>query len=105
MKKWAIWKTLSIVISSVILVSGMTVLGVYLAGGFKPKVVNPDSISFVLDDKWFNAQTNQFEVTTDFTLTIEATTSSADPITNNKVELSLDNGITYEMMLYQFLKL
>jgi len=96
MKKWAIWKTLSIVISSVILVSGMTVLGVYLAGGFKPKVVNPDSISFVLDDKWFNAQTNQFEVTTDFTLTIEATTSSADPITNNKVELSLDNGITYE---------
>lgn len=95
MKKWAIWKTLLIVISSVILVSGMTVLGVYLAGGFKTKVVNPDSISFVLDEKLYNSQNNQFEVTSDFTLTIEATTSSSDPITNNKVELSLDNGITY----------
>ncbi len=95
MKKWAIWKTLAIVISSVILVSGMTVLGVYLAGGFKTKVVNPDSISFMLDEKIYNPENNQFEVTSDFNLTIEATTSSTDPITNNRIELSLDNGITY----------
>ena len=62
-KKWAVWKTIVSVISAIVAVVGVTVLGVYLAGGFNEKIVNPESISFSYDSSLFNSNNAQLEIT------------------------------------------
>ena len=48
-KKWGPVKTSISVVGGVAGIVGATVLGVYLAGGFNEKIINPESISFVYD--------------------------------------------------------
>ncbi len=101
MKKWAIWKTILVVIASVVFVAGATVGGVYLAGGFKTKYINPDRISFVIDEKFFNAEYAQYEISgSDENLTFNAVIEGekeGDEITQKTVTLDLDGGrIDYE---------
>ena len=96
MKKWAIWKTILVVIASVVFVAGATVGGVYLAGGFKTKYINPDRISFVIDEKFFNAEYAQYEISGSdenltFNAVIEGEKEGAE-ITQKTVTLDLDGG-------------
>jgi len=60
-KKWAVWKTIVVIIFSVIAVAGVAVGGVYLArGGFGEAKILPESISFDFTDGSFNDLKNQF---------------------------------------------
>ncbi len=94
-KKWAVWKTIVVTISSVVAVVGATVLGVYATGGFDTKRVAPADISFSTDNLLYNFSTSQFEVTEkdEFYLTI---TSSTQHVTETSVTLyfegSFDSG-------------
>ena len=85
--KWAIWKTILVVFSAIIFVSGVTIGGVYLAGGFKEKVINPEAIAFVIDSDLYNQEHSQFEVTKDFELTI---TSPTESVTRKTINLSFN---------------
>ena len=102
-KKWPVWLTILLVILGVGVISGITVLGVYLAGGFEERVINPESIAFSYEDGLYNSSTNQLEVVEDFSLTI---TSPTQNVTRGRVTLSFpndnvthrivqDDGITY----------
>ena len=63
-KKWAVWKTIVVIIFSVITVAGVAVGGVYLArGGFGEAKISPESISFEWKDGNYNPSKNQIEVT------------------------------------------
>ena len=86
-RKWPVWLTVILTILGVGAVSGVTVLGVYLAGGFEERVINPSDVVFSYDENLFNQQTNQLEVTEDFTLMIDSSTSF---VTNDQVTLSFD---------------
>lgn len=88
MKKWAVWKTILVVIASVFVVSGATVGGVLLARGGNDAIY-PGDISFVTDGH-SNYHNGQFEVTEDFYLTITTNTPS---VTEGTLELVLTNGI------------
>lgn len=90
--KWRPWMTIMATIGGVSLVSGATVLGVFLTGGFAEKIVSPESISFSYDEKLFNTTYSQLEITDsdktgDFQLVI---TSPTEHVTQKKVELSFD---------------
>ena len=92
-KLWPTWLTILLVFLGVGAISGITILGVYLAGGFEEKVINPESISFSYDEDLYNQSTGQIEVVDDFVLTI---TSPESYITANKVTLSfVDSNITH----------
>ncbi len=102
-KKWPVWLTILLVILGVGVISGITVLGVYIAGGFEERVINPESIAFSYEDGLYNSSTNQLEVVEDFSLTI---TSQTPNVTRGRVTLSFpndnvthrivqDDGITY----------
>lgn len=102
-RKWPLWLTLILVIAGVGVISGITVLGVYLAGGFEERVINPENITFSYDEELYNQATGQLEVVDDFTLTI---TTSTNPVTETAVTLSFpnisqpnttedDNGVIY----------
>ena len=95
MKKWAIWKTISVVVASIMFVSGITILGVYLATGFKSPQRDPQSISFVVDDQsLYNSKTGQFEVTQTFDMTVQGERLDGAEITNTRVQLALDGEVT-----------
>ena len=91
-RKWPVWLTVILIILGIGAISGITVLGVYLAGGFEENVINPEGgISFEQDDEYlslYNADLEQLEVTGDFTLRIVATEQY---ITANEVTLSFKN--------------
>lgn len=87
--RWKIWMTIVAVVAGVFAISGATVLGVYLTGGFDEKVVSPEGINFSYDDGLFNAATNQIETGEDFQLTIVATNEG---VTQRKVSLSFTGG-------------
>ena len=90
-KKWAVWKTVLVVISSVIFVSGVTLLGIYLAGGLRNPVTPPEDIDFVVDSDLYNLDKSQFEVTEDFELVL---TSSTEQVTERQVRLSFTGSTT-----------
>lgn len=90
-KKWAVWKTVLVVISSVIFVSGVTLLGIYLAGGLRNPVTPPEDIDFVVDSDLYNPDKSQFEVTEDFELVL---TSSTEQVTERQVRLSFTGSTT-----------
>ena len=94
--KWSVWKTIVSVFAGVFLITGATVLGVYVAGGFKERVVNPESIT--IDYGALHYNNNQIEISggqenDSFMLTI---TSPTIGVTTDKVYLSLSgtNPIT-----------
>ena len=91
-RKWPVWLTIILTILGIGVVSGITVLGVYLAGGFEENVINPEGgISFEQDDEYlslYNDSLGQLEVTDDFTLRIVAVEQY---ITANEVTLSFAN--------------
>ncbi len=87
--RWKIWMTIVAVVAGVFAISGATVLGVYLTGGFDEKVVSPEGINFSYDDGLFNAATNQIETGEDFQLTVVATNEG---VTQRKVSLSFTGG-------------
>lgn len=89
------WLTALSVFAGVTAVSGITVLGVYLAGGFEEKVVMPESIEFVYDLDKFNEGQLEVGVNEPFnpsekqTFTLKIT-SPTEKVTKNKVTLSFD---------------
>lgn len=90
--KWRPWMTAVATVAGVTLISGATVLGVFLTGGFEEKVVSPENISFSYDESLFNANYSQLEVTDsdkdgEFKLVINTTT---EEVTQRKVQLSFD---------------
>ena len=91
-RKWPVWLTVILIILGIGAISGITVLGVYLAGGFEENVINPEGgISFEQDDEYlslYNDSLSQLEVTDDFTLRIVA---AEQYITANEVTLSFAN--------------
>lgn len=86
-KTWGPVQTSLSVVGGIAGVVGATVLGVYFAGGFKERVVNPEAISFVYEANLFNADYNQIETCDDFTLTIVAPNQG---VTKDKVTLSFN---------------
>ncbi len=88
--KWKTWMTVVVSIASVFFISGVTVLGVYLAGGFDEKITMPESIAFEYDSNLYNSNHGQLEVGEDFQLTI---TSPTEDVTKRKIELSFGNGV------------
>lgn len=85
--KWAVWKTILVILSSVVLVCGAVVLGVYFTKGFGGEKINPQSISFSLDDEKYNTDNSQFEVTADFDLLLNTPTEN---VTEKEVILSFE---------------
>ncbi len=88
--KWKTWMTIVVTIASIFVISGATVLGVYLAGGFEEENTMPESINFLYDDDLFNSERMQLEVGKDFQLTITSPTSQ---VTRRKVELSFGGDV------------
>lgn len=88
-KTWPIWLTILLVILGVGAVSGVTVLGVYLANGFNENVINPADIYFSYDENLYNENTSQLEVVEDFTMMVDSSTSF---VTNDRVTLSFENA-------------
>ena len=73
--KWAVWKTVVSIIAGVAAVCGVTVLGVFLAGGFDEKIVYPeDGISFTYEGSLYNTTYGQIETCNDFQITIVSPT-------------------------------
>ena len=89
-KVLSVWKTIILVISALIGVAGVTVLSLYLMGELSEEKVEPQDILFekVLadGDGFYNESLSQFEVASDFKLTISTTTEN---VTEKKVALSL----------------
>lgn len=84
-RRWPIWLTILLTILGVGAISGVTVLGVYLAGGFDESEINPDGIYFSYDENLYNSETSQLEVTDNFTLMVNSSTTF---VTNDEVTLS-----------------
>ena len=86
----AVWKVVLITIASIIGLMGVSVFVMYLLGMLEDKIVNPVSINFVKEgNEFYNSDTDTFEVSSNFTLTI---TTSTEEVTEDLVTLSLPNG-------------
>lgn len=90
-KKWSAGLTVASVIGGVALVSGATVLGVYLTGGFLERVVNPQSIDFEYDESLFNNGRLEISGVESFSLKITTPTQN---VTRKKISLSFQ-GVDY----------
>lgn len=91
-KVLSLWKVILLVISGLIGVAGVTVLSVYLTGGFDEKPVPPEDLAVekVVDGQGFyNEDLGRFEVSSDFKLTISTTTENVNQKT---ITLSLPDG-------------
>lgn len=91
-KTWSVWLTIILVVLGIGVISGVTVLGVYLTGGFEESEINPEEgIDFARNDEFnalYNESLNQLEVTDNFSLTI---TSPSQYVTADEVTLSFEN--------------
>ena len=86
----AVWKVVLITIASIIGLMGVSVFVMYLLGMLEDKIVNPVSINFVKEgNEFYNSDTDTFEVSSNFTLTI---TTSTEEVTEDLVTLSLPKG-------------
>lgn len=88
-KKWPVWLTVLIAIASVGFITGVTILGVFLSGGFEEKIIYPQTITFTYDDDLLNEANSQLEVVDDFMLTVNSETEN---ITRKEVTLSFENN-------------
>lgn len=95
MKKWALWKTILVVISSIVVVAGATVGAIFLANGNGQELIYPENIEFSLEDKLYNANRGQFEVTEDFQLVLKSTTQN---VTQNKVTLAFESNYSENLV-------
>lgn len=88
----SLWKVIMLVFASLIGVAGVSVLGVYLSGGFNEKHIDPQDMSFDTNlsegEGYYNTNLGQYEVASDFKLVIRTTTEG---VTEKKVTLSLKN--------------
>lgn len=93
----SLWKVILLTFASLLGVAGVSVLGVYLTGGFNKKYVEPEDIQFsqTLDsgNGYYNVELGQYEVSSDFSLVINSTTEG---VTEKDVTLSLKNTKTKE---------
>ena len=87
-KRWPIWLTALLSFVGVGFITGVTVLGVFLAGGFDERAINPSEIIFTYDESLYNSDLGQLEVVDNFDLTI---TSPTENVTANRVTLSFRN--------------
>lgn len=89
----SLWKVIMLVIAGIVGVVGVTVLTLYLMGRFEDEFVEPQDMSFVktIDDGagYFNDELGQYEVSSNFKLTISSTTEN---VTEKRITLSLKNG-------------
>ncbi len=89
----SLWKVILLVITGLVGIAGVTILGLYLTGSFNEKENDPQDMAFsqVLDEGLgnFNSTLQQYEIASDFKITIVSTTEN---VTNNKVTLSLRGG-------------
>lgn len=89
-KVLSVWKMIILVISALVGVAGVTVLSLYLLGQLGEEKVEPQDMMFenILTDGdgFYNSQLSQFEVSSDFKLTISTTTEN---VTEKSVTLSL----------------
>lgn len=90
------------VFAGVAVISGGTVLGVYLSGGFEEKVVMPASIEFLYDAEKYNTERGQLEigVSDPFDSNVKQTfklkiTTPTEKVTKNEVTLSFKNQDGY----------
>ena len=88
-KKWPVWLTVLIAVASVGFITGVTILGVFLSGGFEEKIIYPQTITFTYDDELLNEANGQLEVVDDFMLTVNSETEN---ITRKEVTLSFENN-------------
>ena len=105
MKALKLWQAILLIFGSICLVTGGVVLYTYLTSGFGNPKIEAETISFVKNDKIFNAQLNQLEVDSDFSLTItasneavsekEITLSFGKSSSGNVVETFVVEGVTY----------
>lgn len=88
----SLWKVIILVFASFVGVAGVSVLGVYLSGGFNEKHIEPEDMSFDTNlsegEGYYNTNLGQYEVASDFKLVIRTTTAD---VTEKKVTLSLKN--------------
>ncbi len=94
------WLSALGVFAGVTLISGATVLGVYLTGGFEEKVIMPESIAFEYDASLFD--NGQLEVSATEPLNMEEKqtfllkiTSPTERVTKDKVTLSFVGQDSY----------
>lgn len=87
----SLWLTIVLVFAGMLGIAGVTVLAVYLTGGFNKPVVEPDSIVFSteIDDGLGQFDNNQFEVSSNFQMKIITT---KEGVTETDVTLSMTNG-------------
>lgn len=92
-KVLSLWKAICLVILGIMSVVGITVLSLYLTGGFNEKKIEPEDLSFSrvipTGDALYDSDVDQYQVSSDFKLTINSTTEG---VTANNVTLSLKNG-------------
>ena len=89
-KKWGAPQTIFSIVGGVAGVVGATVLGVYLAGGFNEKIVNPNSIDFMYQSNLYNLDYTQIETCEDFEITIVAPNEG---VTKDSVTLSFAQNV------------
>lgn len=90
-KVLSLWKVIVLIISAFVGVGGATALTLYLTGGLKEEVVEPQDIYFETTisegEGYYNAALSQFEVASDtFKMKIS---SSTEDVTETRVTLSL----------------
>ena len=91
-KRIKLWQAILLVFASILLVTGGVVLYNYLTTGFQGEVVKPEGITFGKEGELFNPNTNQFEVDSNFSLTINATNEGVSEKT-----ITLSFGILFRM--------
>ena len=96
-KKWGAGKTVLSVFAGVAGVTGATIFGVYLAGGFNERIIEPEKIDFDIDDIdydnanfSYNTEFEQIETCEDFEILLSASNKN---VTKDKVTLSFDAQI------------
>ena len=88
----SLWKTLMLVFVGINGIAGVTVLVIYLRGGFDGEVVPPDDIKIeqVVDGQGlYNSDLERLEVSSDFKMTISTATEG---VTEKDVLLQLKGG-------------
>lgn len=88
--KWKTWMTVVTVIAGVLLVSGITVLGVFFAGGFDEKFIYPEAITYQYDEDLLNNESGYIEIDDDLTLMLNTETPE---VTRTNVQLSFDSNV------------
>lgn len=90
------------VFAGVAVISGGTVLGVYLSGGFNEKIIMPASIDFVYNTEMYNEERGQLEIGVGEPFNPKAKqtfklkiTTPTEKVTKNEVTLSFVNQDSY----------